>query len=143
MVTEVITEKVDTIVLHTIVKVATVLIVRDLIVIVKIVRSVLMATALNVLHTTVKVATVLTVRALTAKVATVRSVLMETVRNVLHTIVKVATVLIVRDSITITDRKGSHVRCAVREITIRMLNTVRRNRLNTKNSLLIRMSRFV
>ena len=54
MVTEVLTEKADTVVLHTIVKVATVLIVRDLIVIVKIVLSVLMVIVRNVLHIIVK-----------------------------------------------------------------------------------------
>ena len=39
--------------------------------------------------------------------------------------------------------QGSHVRYVVRGITIRMLNTVRKNRLNTKNNLLIRMNRSV
>lgn len=68
---------------------------------------------------------------------------MATVRNVLHTIVKAVTVPIVRDTITITDRRDSHVRYVVRGITIRMLNTVRKNRLNTKNNLLIRMNRSV
>ena len=143
MVTEVLTEKADTVVLHTIVKVATVLIVRDLIVIVKIVRSVLMVIVRNVLHIIVKVATVPIVRVLTARVVTVLSVPMATVRNVLHTIVKAVTVPIVRDTITITDRRDSHVRYVVRGITIRMLNTVRKNRLNTKNNLLIRMNRSV
>ena len=143
MVTEVLTEKADTVVLHTIVKVATVLIVRDLIVIVKIVLSVLMVIVRNVLHIIVKVATVPIVRVLTARVVTVLSVPMATVRNVLHTIVKAVTVPIVRDTITITDRRDSHVRYVVRGITIRMLNTVRKNRLNTKNNLLIRMNRSV
>ena len=135
--------KADTVVLHTIVKVATVLIVRDLIVIVKIVRSVLMVIVRNDLHIIVKVATVPIVRVLTARVVIVLSVPMATVRNVLHTIVKAVTVPIVRDTITITDRRDSHVRYVVRGITIRMLNTVRKNRLNTKNNLLIRMNRSV
>ena len=130
-------------VLHIIVKVATVPIVRVLTARVVTVLSVLMASVSNVLHITVKVATVPTVRALTAKVVIVLSVPMATVRNVLHTIVKVVTVPIVRDTITITDRRDSHVRYVVRGITIRMLNTVRKNRLNTKNNLLIRMNRSV
>ena len=111
--------------------------VRAIIAKVVIVRSVLIIVNALLMATV----TVLTARAITAKVAIVRSVLMETMEEVTVLIVRASTRMVAEDPVDTETEIVTVVPSAARMITIPMQSTARRNRLNTKNSLLIRTSR--